>query len=105
MSDEELWNYQKLDRLGQLIADGEADEPGGEWIRREYRQTCRILGIIKITRKRKVSSVKINEFMAERIRNEKCGKCNGELKQSRSGSFVAVCVNCKARYRLGRVSS
>ena len=91
---------RQLDGLGQLIADGEADEPDGKWIRQQYRQVAKTLGLIKTTRKRK-NNDKIDKFMSKRLEDVKCD-CGGELKQSRKGSFVGVCKVCGKKYRLGR---
>lgn len=106
MTNEEEFLYHQLDGLGQLIADGEADEPGGKWIRQQYRQTAIALGIAKpsdFRRPRKNHSKQINNFMAERVRAVKCRKCGGELMQSRKGSLIADCKSCGARYKLGRM--
>ena len=95
--------YRQLDNLGQMIADGLADEPDGKWIRQQYKGICRTLGLLKPTkRKRKASSDKVNDFMKKRIETVKCSKCGGDLRQSRSGSFIGVCIKCKAKFRLGR---
>lgn len=95
--------YRQLDGLGQMIADGLADEPDGKWISREYRSICRQLGIIK-RKPRKNRGKSINEFMAQRVKEECCNICKGELKQTRSGSFIAVCTSCGRKWRLGHTS-
>jgi ribosomal protein S27E len=105
MIDDKDFLYRQLDGLGQLIADGEADEPDGKWIRQQYRETAIALGIAKpsdFRKPRKNHSKQINDFMAERVKVVKCRKCGGELVQSRRGSFVADCKSCGARYKLGR---
>jgi hypothetical protein len=98
-----LW--RQLDRLGQMIADGLADESDGKWIRQQYRETAITLGIAKpsdFRKPRKNHSKQINYFMAERVKVVKCRNCGGDLVQSRKGSLVANCNTCGARYRLGR---
>ena len=98
-----LWH--QLDELGQMIADGLADESDGKWIRQQYRETAIALGIAKpsdFRKPRKNHSKQINDFMIERVKVVKCGKCGGDLIQSRKGSLVANCKTCGARYRLGR---
>ena len=59
------------------------------------------LGLIK-RKPRKNHSSQIDEFMEKRIVQVKCNKCNGELKQSRKGSFVGICTNCGAKFTLGK---
>lgn len=95
MSDEFL--NRQLIRLGDMIGDGLADEPGGAWIRKEYRQICKRLGIIK---RKPVNTEAINERMKQRVIDVSCQKCGGELKQTRSGSKRASCITCKAKYQL-----
>ena len=99
--------YRQLDGLGQMIADGLADEPDGKWIRKQYRDTCIALGIAKPSdfRKPRTNHTKqINVFMTQRVKEELCQKCSSILKQSRSGSLIAICTRCGARYRLGHLN-
>ena len=41
----------------------------------------------------------INKQMKKLLKKSKCSKCCGELRQGRSGSKVAYCVNCNARFK------
>ena len=34
-----------------------------------------------------------------KIEIDKCPNCEGKFKQSRSGSSVVVCLNCKKKYK------
>ncbi|SQH74097.1 protein of unknown function [Shewanella benthica] len=45
----------------------------------------------KFPRKNNVSA--INEHMARRVKGISCGKCGGDLKQTRAGSKRATCAN------------
>lgn len=94
-----LWN--QLITLGDMLGDGLGYEKGEEWIGKEYKRVARALGLYKTHRKN--NGEKINEFMAKRISETKCN-CGGNLRQSRKGSFIGVCVKCGNRYRLGHIS-
>ena len=94
--DKDFW-YQQLIKLGDMMGDGFHLEPDGKWVEKEYKRIAKELGLIP---KRKNHSEKINSFMQKRIICEKCS-CGGELKQSRSGSFIAQCKECGRKYRLG----
>jgi hypothetical protein len=92
--------YQRqLIRLGDMMGDGEHHEPGGKWIAREYRKTMVALGIVP-KKKRPNRTPKIDEQMQRRVSEVKCGKCGGELKQTRSGSKRATCQGCDAKWQL-----
>ena len=68
---------------------------------KEYKRISRQLGLIK-RKPRKNHSLQIDEFMEKRIVQVRCAKCNGELKQSRKGSFVGICTNCGAKFILDK---
>lgn len=89
--------HRQLIRLGDMIGDGLADEPGGAWINREYKQTMRALGIAPPRRNR---AAQINERMRQRVGEVKCQGCGGELKQTRAGSTRAKCSACGALFQL-----
>ncbi len=91
--------YNQLIKLGDMMGDGLHLEPDGKWIEREYKSVCRALGLIK-NKPRQNRSPQINEFMAKRVQAVKCD-CGGNLKQTRSGSFIAKCEQCDKKYRLG----
>lgn len=92
--------HRQLVQLGDMIGDGLADEPGGAWIRREYRAVCRRLGIAMPRRRRRTDPAEVNAHMARRIAAVKCPACAGVFKQTRSGSCRAICQGCGAKYRL-----
>ena len=87
--------YNQLIKLGDMMGDGLHLEPDGKWIEKEYRRIAKVLGLLP---KRDTSS--IDEFMNKRIKEVKCN-CGGDLKQVRKGSFVAKCISCGNKYRLG----
>jgi len=89
--------HRQLVKLGDMMGDGLHHEPDGKWIAREYKKTCRALGIGP---KRRNNTATNNAVMAERIKNVACQKCQGELKQTRSGSLRASCVDCGAKFQL-----
>jgi hypothetical protein len=89
----------RLVRLGDMMGDGLHLEPGGKWIEREYKETLKALGLLESV-KRKNNSDKINEFMANRLKEVKC-TCGSELAQSRSGSFIGKCNKCGKKFILG----
>lgn len=90
--------YQQLVRLGDMMGDGLHLEPDGKWIEEEYNNICMFLGLIKGAKKR--DSKSIDEFMKDRVTQVKCC-CGGNLKQSRKGSFIGICINCGKKYKLG----
>jgi hypothetical protein len=89
--------HNQLIKLGDMMGDGLHLEPDGKWISSEYRKICKTLGYIKPT-KRNVSG--INERMAQRTKDVSCGKCGGNLIQTRSGSKRAKCESCGAKWQL-----
>lgn len=89
----------RLVRLGDMMSDGLHLEPGGKWVEKEYKQTLKALGFLAST-ERKNNSEKINEFMANRLKEVKC-TCGSELAQSRSGSFIGKCIKCGKKFILG----
>ena len=89
----------RLVRLGDMMGDGLHLEPGGKWIEWEYKETLKALGLLESV-KRKNNSDKINEFMANRLKEVKY-TCGSELAQSRSGSFIGKCNKCGKKFILG----
>ncbi|EKO3439426.1 hypothetical protein NTE19_003318 [Vibrio fluvialis] len=92
--------YRNLIKLGDMMGDGLHLEPDGKWISREYSKTLKALGIKAPSKPRRNNSARINERMAERVKEVKCGKCNGELKQTRSGAKRAICLGCGTKWVL-----
>lgn len=89
--------HNQLIKLGDMMGDGLHHEPDGKWISKEYRKVARALGYGP---KKANNSEAINERMKQRVQDVKCGKCGGELKQTRSGSKRAACVECGAKWQL-----
>lgn len=87
----------RLVRLGDMMGDGLHLEPEGKWIEKEYKKTLRALGLLKPVKR---NNDKINEFMANRLKEVKC-TCGSELAQSRSGSFIDKCNKCGKKFILG----
>lgn len=90
---------RRLVRLGDMMGDGLHHEPDGKWIEKEYKSVLRSLGIGP---KRRNRAGIINENMERRIKDAKCGKCEGRLKQTRSGSMRASCLDCGSIFQLMR---
>ncbi len=87
----------QLIKLGDMLGDGDA-EP---WVGKEYRRICKLLGYT--SNRCRVDAAKtaaINEEMIERVKEVSCQKCQGELKQSRLGSTVAMCAGCGSKFKL-----
>ena len=89
--------HRQLIKLGDMMGDGLHNEEDGKWINKEYKKICILLGIIK---KPKRNNKQINERVKERIATFKCPICDGDFRQVRSGSMVAKCCKCKAKYKI-----
>lgn len=89
--------HSNLVKLGDMMGDGLHHEPDGRWIAVEYRKTLRALGMLPKT-KRNVSG--INKAMERRVKEVQCPKCQGALKQTRSGAKRAKCTKCEALFQL-----
>lgn len=89
--------HSQLVKLGDMMGDGLHLEPDGKWITVEYRRVCRALGY---TAPRRNRTEIINESMAKRVKEVNCQLCQGELKQSRSGSMRAICQQCGTKWKL-----
>lgn len=98
-----LWD--RFIRLGEMIGDGLHFEES--WISKDYRRLMKILcppteeeKAIKTELRRKKNE-NINKQLEEKLKLDKCFKCNSDLKQTRKGSKVVQCVNeeCKAKYQ------
>jgi len=87
----------QLVRLGDMLGDGLGDEPGGEWIGREYRAVAKALGLLP-KRRRDVSG--INSRVANALERLPCPGCGGILQQTRSGALRAKCPACATTYQL-----
>lgn len=89
--------HKQLVKLGDMIGDGLADEPGGGWINREYKKTLIALGYMP---KIKRDNSEVDRLMAKRVIFCICTQCQGSLKQTRSGSMRASCIDCGAKHQL-----
>lgn len=90
--------HSQLVRLGDMMGDGLHEEPGGKWISRDYNRILKALGLLP-SKPRRNNGAAINAAMAEKLQSAKCQKCGGGLKQRRSGSLRADCIECGARYQ------
>lgn len=94
LSDEERNRlHDQLIKLGDMMGDGLHHEADGRWISTEYRKVCKALGYIK-PKKRNVEG--INKRINEKLIADKCPKCEGQLKQTRSGSLKVKCESCQS---------
>lgn len=91
--------HRQLVKLGDMMGDGLHEEPGGNWITRDYRRVAKALGYPVGQQRRANNSQAINEGMAVRVKEFKC-HCGGEVKQTRSGSKRARCTSCQALWKL-----
>lgn len=96
--------YGYLIKLDDMMGDGLHHEPDGKWIKKEYKDVMKALGIGPQLQRKDNTQV-INKFMVGRIAAVQCLKCKGKLKQTRSGSTIGKCVDCGARYRLMKIKS
>lgn len=98
MEDDKQHLHRQLVKLGDMMGDGLHLEPGGKWISRDYSRVMRALGMGPA---RANNSAAINERMAKALPTMKC-ECGGALRQTRSGSMRAQCVDCRQRYQVKR---
>lgn len=98
-NNEVLWD--RFIRLGERIGDGDLDASERKWILPEYRRLMKQLvpGIKEQeTEHRRLRAINIDAQMVKKLAENDC-KCGGKLKQARSGSKVAYCEICNARYK------
>lgn len=91
--------HNQLVKLGDMMGDDLHLEPGGAWITKDYRRTAKALGY-DVGPNRANNRDAINAQMIKRVADVSCGKCGGQLKQTRSGSKRAVCVSCQIKWIL-----
>lgn len=91
-------DYLALQLLGLecRIQRGEHLQEGGGRLLREYRAIKAELG--KGLRKPKRDHSQIDRAMAEQLAICSCQACGGALKQTRSGSLRARCLECDSRW-------
>ncbi len=98
--------YHQLDVCGQLIADD--DEWGVERKRlnREYKNILKELAMLEPENWNypafQKPSQKYDGLVADFCKENKCPKCNGELRQTKSGSLRVICNQCGIKYQLHR---
>ena len=88
--------YKRLELLGDMIGDG--DHENQKQLEKEYLEVMIELGIAPS--KKKLRNKMIDQKMRQREKEQPCLSCGGELKQIRSGSMKADCVDCNVRYVL-----
>lgn len=94
---EHLW--RQFEKLGEMMGDGLHHEADGKWISVEYKKLEKILCPEGFAEIRKQKSEALNKAIQKKIEIDKCPNCEGKFKQSRSGSSVVVCLNCKKKYK------
>lgn len=95
--------HRQLVKLGDMLGDGLGDEPGGAWIRQDYRRVMKALGHDLPKKAKPNRNAEINERMAQRVTEVQCLECGGALKQTRSGSMKARCTSCRAGFTLLKI--
>lgn len=97
MSDSLKYEWKTFCKLGEMIGDGlHHEEPS---ISKEYNKLRKILIPETPEEKkrkkeiRKIRNKNIDKVISERLKSDRC-KCNGELKQTRSGSKTVRCTKC-----------
>lgn len=101
MSRDFLWN--QFCKLGERIGDGDMDPDEEKWVNREYKKLSRhLIPEIKEDEKeqRKRRNKLRDQSISKYITENKCPGCSGNLKQSRSGSYVLLCISCNSRFKL-----
>lgn len=94
-----LWD--RFIRLGERIGDGDLEPAESRWMNREYKilakQLCPDIADHYKEQKRARNKQR-DEQIARLIEKIKCD-CGGTYKQSRSGSKVLNCIQCKKRVK------
>lgn len=91
--------HRQLVKLGDMMGDGLHHEPGGGWISREYNKISRILFPEMFPKK---DYSKRNEAVKKWCSLHRCSKCNGVLKQTKSGSLRVICQDCGCKFQLSK---
>lgn len=92
MADQDDYLALQLYGLECRMARGEHLQQGGERLVCEYRKLKARQG--RGLRKPKRDNAEIDRLMAERLPTCACEACGGGLKQARSGSLRARCIEC-----------
>jgi hypothetical protein len=107
MSTENHRLHEQLIKLGDMMGDGLHHESDGKWISKEYRKVFNAIQRndpemrLVAAEQRKKKNKSIDEQMAKMLSTMTC-KCGGVLVQSRSGSKIAYCTICPARYKASK---
>lgn len=100
-SNQHLWD--RFARLGDMIGEGDHDNMAE--INREYKKLMLIL-IPEIKEDLKTARILKNKRLdlqiKEKLNTEFCGKCEGALVQTRSGSLVVKCSVCSTKYKFNK---
>jgi len=94
-----LWD--QFIRLGERIGDGDLDASESKWMNREYKRLSKILCpdiADHYKEQQQARNKNRDEQIAKLIEKIKCD-CGGTYKQSRSGSKILNCPNCKKRVK------
>ena len=100
--------YRQLDTLGQLIADDDEYGASRAYYNREYRRVVNALRRLEPEKwkdypvYRQHTTDGRNEMVQKWLAKNRCPKCGGEFKQTRSGSFRIVCQQCGQTGQLKR---
>ena len=84
-------NFEKAKEIKEKI--------DGKWISVEYKKLAKILCPEGFAEIRKQKAETMNKAIQAKIEVDKCPNCQGKFKQSRSGSSVVVCLECKKKYK------
>lgn len=96
-SKDHLW--KQFEKLGEMIGDGLHSESDGKWIVRDYNKLSKILLPDMWENVRKEQNKARNVAIEKVLKRDKCPNCQGEFKQSRSGSLVVECKICNKKYK------
>lgn len=95
--------YGQLDTCAQIMSECEYSYERKHYDR-EYRRILKAIDSLenpeKLAEERKLKNATINAKVARFNSSHKCPKCNGVLKQTRSGSRRVVCTECGTKYVL-----
>lgn len=84
-----------LVKLGDMLGDGDCEPE----IAKHYKNILTALGYIKPPARRKRNITGINAAVSRALLTTMCPSCNGELTQSRSGSYRVICKPCNKKYQ------
>jgi len=106
INDDKQHLWDRFIALGDRIGMGDLERED-QWMIKDYRRLMKILcppteeeKAIKAEIRRKRNE-NIDKQIEEKLKVDKCSKCNSDLKQTRKGSKVVQCINeeCKTRFQ------